>query len=47
MEEHFYMAYRVINIDHFIQMVVFPVPKLEEIEKDDFSYSNYIKDVTI
>lgn len=45
MEEHFYMAYRVINIDHFIQMIVFPVPKLEEIEKDDFSYSNYIKDL--
>lgn len=45
MEEHFYMAYRVINIDHLIQMVIFPVPKLEEIEKADFSYTNYIKDL--
>lgn len=47
MEEKNFMAYRIVNIDHLIQMVVFPIPSSEEIEKQDFSYSNYIKNLLI
>lgn len=41
------MAYRIVEIDELIYLVVFPIPSKEEIEKKDFSYPKYIKKLLV
>lgn len=45
MGEEFLMAYRVVDIDQLLYFVVFPVPRREEIEKANFSYPEYRKNL--
>lgn len=43
MEEQLLMAYRVVEINHIVYIVVFPIPDQKEIEKKNFKYPDYIK----
>lgn len=43
MEEQLLMAYRIVEIDHIVYIVVFPIPNQKEIEKKSFNYPDYIK----
>ena len=43
MEEQLKMAYRIVEMDHIVYIVVFPIPDQKEIEKNSFNYPDYIK----